>query len=88
MLEDTWNGHSYREDLSGQMKTTFKDGYGTDVTSLRAFLRQTLSAWCMCEIEDLKILVLSSHQQAVSREREEEVKEETRRRNPWRQAEY
>jgi len=64
------------------MKTTFKDGYGTDVTSLSAFLRQMLSAWRMCEVEDLKILVLSSHQQAASREREEKVKEETRRRNP------
>jgi len=36
----------------------------------------------MCEVEDLKILVLSSHQQAASREREEKVKKETRRRNP------
>ncbi|TGZ52990.1 Uncharacterized protein DBV15_00596 [Temnothorax longispinosus] len=44
MLEDTWDGHPYGGDLSGQMKATSKDGYGTDVTSLSAFLRRTLSA--------------------------------------------
>ncbi|KYM95438.1 hypothetical protein ALC62_13866 [Cyphomyrmex costatus] len=44
MLEDTWDGHPYGEDLFRQMKTMSEDGYGTDVTSLSAFLRRTLPA--------------------------------------------
>ncbi|KYN28804.1 hypothetical protein ALC57_01767 [Trachymyrmex cornetzi] len=44
MLEDTWDGHPYGEDLFRQMKTMSEDGYGTDVTSLSAFLRWTLPA--------------------------------------------
>ncbi|KYN42810.1 hypothetical protein ALC56_02612 [Trachymyrmex septentrionalis] len=44
MLEDTWDGHPYGEDLFRQMKTMSEDGYGTDVTSLSAFLQWTLPA--------------------------------------------
>ncbi|EGI68109.1 hypothetical protein G5I_03203 [Acromyrmex echinatior] len=44
MLENTWDGHPYGEDLFRQMKTMSEDGYGTDITSLSAFLRRTLPA--------------------------------------------
>lgn len=84
MLEGTWDGHPYGEDLSGQMRTTSKDGYGTVVTSLSAFRRRTLSALWSRRLKNSSTFIPSTsrwkewEQGREEEEEEEEIRDDER----------